>query len=96
MGQAPFLVGDRVVSNGPHAEIVCVPEKLCAKVPDNVTDEEAVFSILGAIGLQGIRLANPTLGEKFVVFGAGMIGLLTVAVASRLWLRCVGRGSQSK
>jgi len=73
-----FRAGDRVVSNGPHAEVVCVPEKLCARVPDGVTDEEAVFAVLGAIGLQGIRLANPALGEKFVVVGAGLIGLLTV------------------
>jgi predicted dehydrogenase/threonine dehydrogenase-like Zn-dependent dehydrogenase len=71
-------VGDRVVSNGPHAEVVCVPENLCAKIPDNVSDEQASFTVLGAIGLQGIRLAEPTLGEKFVVFGAGLIGLLTV------------------
>ena len=73
-----FSNGDRVVSNGPHAEMVCVPENLCAKIPDSVTDEEATFTVLGAIGLQGIRLAEPTLGEKFVVFGAGLIGLLTV------------------
>ena len=73
-----FRVGDRVASNGPHAEIVCVPVNLCAKVPDGVSDEDAAFTVLGAIGLHGIRLANPTLGEKFVVFGAGLIGLLTV------------------
>lgn len=59
-----FKKGDRVVSNGPHAEVVCVPENLCARVPDGVTDEEAAFTVLGAIGLQGIRLAEPTLGEK--------------------------------
>ena len=73
-----WKVGDRVVSNGPHAETVCVPEKLCAKIPDNVSDEQATFTVLGAIGLQGIRLAEPTLGETFVVFGVGLIGLLTV------------------
>jgi predicted dehydrogenase/threonine dehydrogenase-like Zn-dependent dehydrogenase len=70
--------GDRVVSNGPHAEVVCVPKHLCAKVPDNVPDEHAAFTVLGAVGLQGIRLAHPTLGEKFVVYGAGLIGLLTI------------------
>lgn len=73
-----FKKGDRVASNGPHAEMVCVSENLCAKIPDNVSDEEAAFAVLGAIGLQGIRLAKPTLGEKFVVFGTGLIGLLTV------------------
>lgn len=70
--------GDRVVSNAPHAEMVCVPNHLCAKIPDNVSDEQAAFTVLGAIGLQGIRLANPTLGERFVVYGAGLIGLMVV------------------
>ena len=77
-GNSEFKVGDRVVSNGPHAEMVCVPKNLCAKIPDNVTDEQATFTVLAAIGLQGIRLANPTLGERFVVYGAGLIGLVVV------------------
>ena len=71
-------VGDRVVSNGPHAEVVCVPRNLCAKIPDGVSDDEAAFTVLGAIALQGVRLATPTLGEKFMVFGLGLVGLLTV------------------
>ncbi len=70
-------VGDRVASNGNHAEYVCVPENLCAKVPDNVTDEEAAFTVIGSIGLEGIRLINPTLGETIVVIGLGLIGLVT-------------------
>ncbi len=77
-GVADFQIGDRVASNGPHAEIVSVPKHLCAKIPDEVTDETAAFTVLSAIGLQGIRLAQPTLGEKVVVVGAGIIGLLTV------------------
>ena len=71
-------VGQRVVSNGPHAEFVSVPKNLQAKVPDNVSDEEASFTVLASIGLQGIRLAKPTIGETFVVFGLGLIGLLIV------------------
>lgn len=70
--------GDRVVSNGPHADVVCVPKNLCALVPETVTDEAASFTVVASIGLQGIRLAQPTLGETFVVTGAGLIGLLTV------------------
>ena len=70
--------GDRVVSNGPHAEVACVPRNLCAKIPDSVSDEQASFTILGSIALQGLRLADPLLGEKFVVFGMGLIGLLAV------------------
>lgn len=73
-----FKQGDRVVSNGPHADIVRVAKNLCAKIPDNVDDESAAFTVLGSIGLQGIRLANPTLGESVVVIGAGLIGLVTI------------------
>ena len=73
-----FKPGDRVVSNGRHADIVRVPAKLCAKIPDNVGDETAVFTVVASIGLQGIRLAGPTLGESFVVTGPGLIGLLAV------------------
>jgi predicted dehydrogenase/threonine dehydrogenase-like Zn-dependent dehydrogenase len=71
-------VGDRVVSNGSHADIVRVPKNLCAKIPDNVDDESASFTVLASIGLQGIRLAAPTIGESIVVTGVGLIGLLTV------------------
>ncbi|ARJ39571.1 dehydrogenase [Sporosarcina ureae] len=73
-----FKVGDRVISNGSHAEVVNVPENLCSKIPDNVTNEEAAFTVISSIGLQGIRLINPTLGETVVVIGLGLIGLLTV------------------
>lgn len=73
-----FKAGDRVVSNGAHADVVRVPKNLCAKIPDDVSDEAASFTVLAAIGLQGIRLAQPTLGEAFVVTGTGLIGLLTV------------------
>lgn len=77
-GAEAFKVGDRVVSNGAHADVVRVPKNLCAKVPVSVTDEEAAFVVVASIGLQGIRLAEPTLGEAFVVTGVGLIGLLTV------------------
>jgi predicted dehydrogenase/threonine dehydrogenase-like Zn-dependent dehydrogenase len=77
-GVQGFQEGDRVLSNGPHADLVRVPKNLTAKIPENVTDDQAVFTVVGAIGLQGIRLARPTLGEAFVVTGVGLIGLLTV------------------
>lgn len=76
-GVTEFAIGDRVASNGHHAEVVCVPKNLVAKIPDNVSYEEASFAVIGSIGLQGIRLANPTLGETIVVIGLGLIGLLT-------------------
>lgn len=77
-GAGSFKVGDRVVSNGPHADIVRIAKNLVAKIPSNVSDEEAAFTVVASIGLQGIRLANSTLGECFVVTGVGLIGLLTV------------------
>lgn len=77
-GVEGFKAGDRVVSNGPHADIVKVPKNLCAKIPDAVSDEAAAFAVVASIGLQGIRLAAPTLGECFAVTGAGLIGLLTI------------------
>lgn len=73
-----FEVGDRIVSNGKHAEFVTVPVNLCAKIPAGLSDDDAAFTIIGAIALQGIRLANPTLGETVAVFGVGLIGLIAV------------------
>lgn len=73
-----FAQGDRVASNGKHAEIVTVPVNLCARIPDAVTDDEAAFTVLGAIALQGIRLLQPTLGEAIVVAGLGLVGQITV------------------
>ena len=77
-GTEEFNAGDRVVSNGPHADVVCVPKHLCARIPNCVSDSAASFTVLASIGLQGIRLAQPSLGEAFVVSGVGLIGLLTV------------------
>lgn len=73
-----FQKGDRVVSNGPHADVISAPRNLCARIPDSVSDESAAFVVIASIGLQGLRLAEPTLGECFVVTGVGLIGLLTV------------------
>ena len=89
-GVDDFKPGDRVASNGPHAEIVCVPKNLCAKIPDSVTDEAAAFTVLGSIGLQGVRLAQPTLGEAFVVSGLGLIGLVTVQILKAHGCRVLG------
>lgn len=77
-GITEFKIGDRVASNGHHAEVVCIPKNLVALIPDNVSNGEATFTVAGAIALQGIRLANPTLGEIVAVIGLGLIGQLTV------------------
>jgi len=76
-GVSEFKIGDRVVSNGQHAEVVCVPKNLVAKIPDSVTYEQASFTVIGSIGLQGIRLLQPGFGETVVVVGLGLIGLIT-------------------
>ncbi|MCB1815369.1 MAG: bi-domain-containing oxidoreductase [Candidatus Competibacteraceae bacterium] len=85
-----FAVGQRVVSNGKHAEMVCVAKNLCAHIPEQVSDEQAAFTVLAAIGLQGIRLVNPTLGECVVVTGLGLIGLLTVQMLRAQGCRVLG------
>jgi predicted dehydrogenase/threonine dehydrogenase-like Zn-dependent dehydrogenase len=89
-GAKGFEVGDRVASNGRHAQWVAVPTNLCAKVPDNVEDDDAVFTVLGAIALQGIRLVQPMLGEAVVVTGLGLIGLLTVQLLRAQGCRVLG------
>ncbi|NOX50257.1 MAG: zinc-binding dehydrogenase [Gammaproteobacteria bacterium] len=85
-----FNVGDRVASNGHHAEVVRVPGNLCALIPDNVSDESASFSVIGAIALQGIRLVQPTLGETVVVTGLGLVGLMTVQLLRAQGCRVLG------
>ena len=89
-GVSGFREGDRMVSNGKHAEAVSVPANLCAKVPETVSDEEAVFAMIGAIALQGIRLAQPTLGEAVVVTGLGLVGLITVQLLRAHGCRVLG------
>jgi predicted dehydrogenase/threonine dehydrogenase-like Zn-dependent dehydrogenase len=90
VGATGFAKGDRVVSNGPHAEVVCVPQNLCAHIPDGVSDEAAAFTVLGAVALQGVRLAQPTLGENVVVIGLGLLGLLTVQLLKANGCRVLG------
>jgi predicted dehydrogenase/threonine dehydrogenase-like Zn-dependent dehydrogenase len=85
-----FAVGDRVASNGNHAEIVCVPQNLAVKIPDNVSDEEAAFTVIGSIGLQGIRLLQPALGETIVVIGLGLVGLITAVLLKNNGCRVIG------
>lgn len=89
-GVTSFQVGDRVASNGTHAQIVCVPQNLVVKIPDNVSDEEATFTVIGSIGLQGIRLLQPTLGETIVVTGLGLIGLVTAELLKANGCRVIG------
>lgn len=89
-GVTGFVAGDRVVSNGPHAEVVCVPRNLCCRIPDAVGMAEAPYAVVAAIALQGIRLAAPTVGETVVVVGLGLIGLLAVQILRANGCRVLG------
>lgn len=89
-GVPDLRVGDRVVSNGPHAELVRVPHRLTARIPDGLSYETAAWTVLGSIGLQGVRLAAPTLGESVVVLGLGPIGLLCVQLLRASGCRVLG------
>ena len=89
-----FAPGDRVACAGAglanHAEINAVPKNLCVRAPAGVDDEDACFVTLGAIALQGVRQAAPTLGETVVVMGLGLIGLLTVQILKANGCRVIG------
>ena len=83
-------VGDHVAAAGPHAELAAVPVTLTAAIPDGVDAGDAAFATIASIGLQGIRLAAPTVGERFVVIGLGLIGLLTVQLLEAQGCRVLG------
>lgn len=89
-----FRPGDRVACAGAgfasHAELLSVPKNLCVKVPEDVDFEAAAFGTLGAIALQGVRLAEPTLGEAIVVIGLGLLGQLTVQLLKANGCRVFG------
>ncbi|MGD0708037.1 MAG: bi-domain-containing oxidoreductase [Anaerolineaceae bacterium] len=83
-GLKDFKVGDRVAcagSHAVHAEYVLVSQNLLAHVPETVSFEEAAFSTLGAIGMEGFRLAQPQVGDKIAIIGLGLLGLLTTKIA---------------
>jgi predicted dehydrogenase/NADPH:quinone reductase-like Zn-dependent oxidoreductase len=69
---------------------VRVPHTLAARIPPNVDFDAAAFTPLGAIALQGIRIAAPTLGETVVVYGLGVIGLLAVQLLRASGCRVIG------
>jgi predicted dehydrogenase len=89
-GVEGFRIGDRVVSNGNHAEYVNVPKNLCACIPDGVTDDAAALTVIGSIALQGLRLIGPTLGESIAVIGLGLIGQCAVQLLHASGCRVIG------
>jgi len=89
-----FRTGDRVACAGTdyasHAEVISVPRNLCVRLPDELSFAEAAFGTVGAIALQGVRLAEPTLGESVVVIGLGLVGQLTVQLLKANGCRVFG------
>ncbi len=87
-------VGDRVACAGAgyasHAEVVAVPRNLAVRVPGDVPFEDAAFATLGAVALQGLRVADVRVGERVVVLGLGLIGLLTVQLLKASGCRVLG------
>ncbi len=93
-GVAEFRAGDRVACAGAgfasHAEVLSVPKNLCVRLPEKVSYEAGAFGTLGAIALQGVRLAEPTLGEAVVVLGLGLLGQITVQLLKANGCRVFG------
>jgi len=89
-----FKIGDRVscagVGYASHAEVLSVPKNLAVHLPESLSFEAGAFGTLGAIALQGVRLANPTLGESVVVIGLGLVGQLTVQLLKANGCRVFG------
>lgn len=73
-----FRPGDRVASAGAHAEAVIVPQTLVATVPDHVPFDEACYATIGAVALNGLRLAQVGLGDRVAVIGLGLIGQIAI------------------
>lgn len=93
-GIGDIEVGDRVACGGSqsayHAELVAVPRNLVVPIPENVDSADASTVTLGAIAMQGVRRANPTLGETFVVIGLGILGQLTQQLLQANGARVIG------
>jgi len=79
-GVSAFTAGDRVAAAGPHAGIAAVGENLCARIPEGVTFEQAAYTAVGAIALEGVRLANTALGSRVLVIGLGLIGQIAACL----------------
>jgi len=79
-GVSAFTAGDRVAAAGPHAGIASVGENLCARIPENVAFDQAAYAAVGAIALEGVRLANTVLGSRVLVIGLGLIGQIAACL----------------
>ena len=93
-GAGEYTAGDFVACAGAgyanHAEVVFVPRNLCAKIPEGVSVEDAAFTTLGSIALQGVRRAEPQIGENVAVIGLGLVGQITVQILKANGCRVLG------
>lgn len=82
--QTRLRIGDRVACGGAecafHAEYIAVPDMLVAKIPDGVENWQGAYTTIASIALQAVRQLNPTLGERVMVTGQGLVGLLVTAL----------------
>ncbi|MEO8087594.1 MAG: bi-domain-containing oxidoreductase [Bacteroidota bacterium] len=98
-GVSEFKVGDRVACAGVsanHAEVIAVPKNLCVKLPDAVSFEQASFTTLGAIAMQGVRQADLRIGENCVVIGLGLLGQLTMQILNAGGIKAIGTDIDGK
>jgi predicted dehydrogenase len=89
-GVQEFKPGDRVATAGPHAGVIAIGRNLCAAVPDTVTLPQAAYTSVATIGLEGVRLARVTIGERVLVIGLGLIGQICVALLRAQGCRVFG------
>jgi len=89
-----FQVGDLVACGGAahayHAEVICVPRNLCVRIPEGVALQDAAFTTIGSIALQGVRQADTTLGEYVVVIGLGLVGQLACQILNASGCNVIG------
>lgn len=89
-GAQDFKPGDWVATAGPHAGIISIGKNLCARIPDGVSFEQAAYTSLAAIALEGVRLAKVSLGERVLVIGLGLVGQIAVALLKAQGCRVFG------
>jgi predicted dehydrogenase/threonine dehydrogenase-like Zn-dependent dehydrogenase len=89
-GVQEFKPGDRVAVAGPHAGIISVSRNLCAHIPGSITFEQAAYTSIAAIALQGVRLAKPSLGDRVLVIGLGLVGQIAVCLLKAQGCRVFG------
>ena len=89
-GVQEYKPGDRVATAGPHAEAVAIGRNLCAPLPAGVSFEQGCYAAVGAVALQGVRLARVSLGERVLVIGLGLVGQIVVALLKAQGCRVFG------